>query len=105
MPKITVQITTTPSAWAPSWPQSPLMMPSTPSVSDAVPAGAVAAVGEDADGEHAEGAAHAVHRDRADRVVDLQLALDEEHRLDDEDTGDDADDRRRPRSHEGARAR
>ena len=57
---------------------------------------AVLAVGEEADGEHAEGAADAVDRDGADRIVDLQLALDEEHRLDDDDTGDDAEDRGRP---------
>ena len=71
----------------------------TPSVTvvGAVPAGAVAAVGEDADGEHAEDAADAVDGDGADRVVDLELALDEEHRLDHEDAGDDADDRGRPR--------
>ena len=41
----------------------------------AVPTLAVLAVGEDPDREHAEGAADAVHRDRADRVVDLRLAL------------------------------
>ena len=46
-------------------------------------AGAVAAVGEDADAEHAEDAADAVHRDRTHRVVDA-LALEEEHRLDDD---------------------
>jgi hypothetical protein len=39
-----------------------------------VPAGAVGAVGEDADGQHAEGAADAVHGDGADRVVDLPCA-------------------------------
>src|SRR5690606_7207906 len=32
---------------------------------------AVLAVGEDADEEHAEAAAHAVHRDGADRIIDL----------------------------------
>ena len=57
----------------------------------AVPAGAVAAVGEQADGEHAERAVDAVHGDGAHRVVDLQLALDEEHGLDDEHAGDGAD--------------
>ena len=31
IPKITVRMTHPPRAWAPSWPQSPLMMPSTPS--------------------------------------------------------------------------
>ena len=29
MPKITVQMTSAPSAWAPSWPNSPLTTPST----------------------------------------------------------------------------
>ena len=47
----------------------------------AVPAGAVLAVGEDADAEHAEEAADAVHRDRAHRVVDA-LLLDEDDRFD-----------------------
>ncbi len=49
-----------------------------------VPAGAVLAVGEDADGRHAEEAADAVHRDRADRVVDAPL-LDEDDRFDHDD--------------------
>ena len=48
----------------------------------AVPAGAVAAVGEQADGEHAERPVDAVDGDGADRVVDLQPALDEPHGLD-----------------------
>ena len=48
-----------------------------------VPAGAVAAVGEDPDAEHAPDAAHAVDRDGAHRVVDAP-ALEEEHRLDDD---------------------
>ena len=41
-----------------------------------VPAGAVLTAGEDADGQHTEEAADAVHRDRTDRVVDAAL-LDE----------------------------
>ena len=48
MPKITVPMTTAPRSWAPNWPTSPLMMPSTPAESRPVPAGAVPAVGEDA---------------------------------------------------------
>ena len=63
----------------------------------AVPAGAVLAVGEDADGEHAEDAADAVHGDGADRVVDLELRSMKNTDSIDEDAGDDADDRRRPR--------
>ena len=63
-------------------------------VGAAVPAAAVAAVGEDADGEHAEGAAHAVDGDGADRVVDLQLVLDEADGVDDEHAGDGADEGR-----------
>ena len=39
---------------------------------DAVPADAVGAVGEEPDREHAPRAAHAVHRDRAARVVDAR---------------------------------
>ena len=50
-----------------------------------VPPGAVLAVGEEADAQHAERAVDAVHGDGTDRIVDLQSALDEEHRLDDED--------------------
>ena len=45
---------------------------------DAVPAGAVLAVREDADREHAPEAVHAVHRDGADGVVDA-ACLEEEH--------------------------
>ena len=44
---------------------------------DAVPAGAVGAVGEQPDREHAPGAAHAVHRDRAARVVDVADVVEE----------------------------
>ena len=63
----------------------------------AVPAGAVVAVGEDADAEHAEDAADAVDRDRADRVVDALLRSMKNTASIDEIAGDDADDRRRPR--------
>ena len=52
--------------------------------------------------KHAADAAHAVHRDGADRIVDLRLALDEPHRLDDDDSGDAAEHRGRPRLHERA---
>ena len=69
----------------------------------AVPAVAIGAVGEQADRQHAERAADAVHRDRADRIVDLQHAVDEEHRLDDQHAGDGADDDRRHAVDERAR--
>ena len=69
----------------------------------AVPSLAVLAVGEDPDCEHTEGAADTVHRDRADRVVDLGLALPEPDGLDDDHTRDGADHRSSPRLHEGAR--
>ena len=52
------------------------MTPSVALVLGAVPARAVLTVGEDADRQHAEGAAHAVHGDRTHRVVDA-AALDE----------------------------
>ena len=83
-----------PAAWAPSWPNLPLTTPSTASTSEPFQPAAVAAVGEDADGEHAEGAADAVDRDGAHRVVELEPALHEQHRLDHQDAGDDADDGR-----------
>jgi len=47
---------------------------------------------------HPEDAAHAMHGDRANRVVDLGLVLEEEDRLDDEDAGKTSDDRCRPHS-------
>src|SRR5262249_62391365 len=56
----------------------------------AVPARAVVAIGEDADGEHTPQAAHTMHRDRAHAVVDTD-ALEEEHAVDDDDAGDGAD--------------
>ena len=49
--------------------------------------------GEQADAEHAPRAAHAVHRDGADRIVDLERLIDEQRRDDDEDARDGADDR------------
>ena len=64
----------------------------------AVPGAAVVAlaVGEEPDGDDAPDAVGAVHRDRADRVVQLQHALDELAREAHEHAGDQADDRRRP---------
>ena len=59
---------------------------------DAVPAVAVGAVGEQARRRDAPEAADAVHGDRADRVVDLELALDEDDGADHDEAGDDADD-------------
>ena len=70
---------------------------------DAVEAGAVGAVGEQAEGDHAPQAVDAVDRDGADRVVDLEHALDEDDRADDEQAGDGADDDRGPRADERAR--
>ena len=69
---------------------------------DAVPARAVLAGGEDADGDHAPQAVDAVDRDRADRIVDTPL-LPEEDTQHDEDAGDRTDDRRAQRIDECAR--
>ena len=71
---------------------------------DAVPAGAVLAVGEDADRKHAPQAVDAVHGDRADRIVHAAL-VEEEHALDDDHAGDRADHDRGPRIDERARRR
>ena len=68
----------------------------------AVPTGAVAAVGEQSDGEHAERPVDAVHGDGADGVVDLHPSFHEPHGLDDEDSGDHADHHGHRRRHEGA---
>ena len=73
MPHAQMKPTTTWKICAPSWPDVAVEQARAPLPGDAVPAGAVGAVGEEPDGEHAPRAAHAVHRDRAARVVDLQL--------------------------------
>ena len=44
-----------------------------------------------------------MHGDRADRVVDLELALDEDDGADHDEAGDDADDEGADRVDEGAR--
>ena len=99
MPKITVQIMTdadglgaelaepSPRSRSPKIPVTPLPDSAHVAVGGAVPAGAVGAVGEDADGQHAEGAADAVDGDGAHRVVDAP-ALDEAGGDDDEHAGD-----------------
>jgi len=69
----------------------------------AVPGGAVAAVGEDADGQDTEASAHTVDADGAHGVVHLELALHEEHRLDDEHAGHATDHCGGPRRHKRAR--
>ena len=84
IPKITVQITSAPIACDAELAEAELDVVEDAgdavgvgcALGRAVPAGAVLAVGEDADAQHAEDAADAVHRDRADRVVDAPL-LDE----------------------------
>ena len=58
----------------------------------AVQAVAVCPVSEQTDRENAECAADAVHGDSADRIVDFQRLLDEEHRQDDENPRQAADD-------------
>ena len=70
---------------------------------DAVPAVAVGAVGEQAEREAAPGAVDAVDRDGADRIVDADL-VEEEHRFDHQDAGDQADEAGAARADEGAGA-
>src|SRR5579883_2605026 len=64
--------------------------------------GGVAPVGKEPDRQHAPEAVGAVDRDRAHRVVDLELPLDEEDRFDHQDSGDQSDDAGAEGPHERA---
>ena len=55
--------------------------------------------GEETREDRAERAADTVDSDRADRIVDLELLVDELHGEHDDDAGDEADEERADRAH------
>src|SRR5271157_6060133 len=74
-------------------------------VGDAIPASTILAIGEEANGQAAEGAAGTVNADGTDGVVDLEHRLDEEYAPDHKNPRNGPDDHRAGRADEGAGSR